>query len=135
MGDENTNQKKRKVKWATSYSSMTMAEAEKRLGLRVKNFKAVPAAIMLANAQNSMEADAVKETTERVHRRIVEYLKIEGYPTEANTNFKETNISDLVLYIIGPVLFDFICATGRDSIQLSRERERDCLRGCPDRRQ
>jgi len=87
------------MKWATSYSSMTMAEAEKRLGLRVKNIKAVPAAIMLASARNSMEADAVKETTERVYRRIVEYLKIEGYPTEANTNFKEININDLVYSI------------------------------------
>ncbi|RPB27122.1 hypothetical protein L211DRAFT_780111, partial [Terfezia boudieri ATCC MYA-4762] len=32
--------------------------------------------------------------------RIIEFLDIEGYPTEANPFFKEANISDLVLYTI-----------------------------------
>ena len=121
MGDETTNQKKRKMKWPT-YSSMPVAEAEERLGFRMKNIQAMSTAIMLANAQNSMEADAVKQTKERVYQRIVEYLDIEGYPTDSDTNFKAGNINDLVYATISPVLFDFKYTTGRDSIQLSREK-------------
>ncbi|KAF8428239.1 hypothetical protein EV426DRAFT_714443, partial [Tirmania nivea] len=45
--------------------------------------------------------DAIKE---KVYDRIVEYLDIEGYPTEVNRYFKEANISSLVLYTIGPIL-------------------------------
>jgi len=97
---------------------MPFEEAEERLGLRIKNIKGVAPEIIMANAQYSVAADARKETKERVYRHIVEYLQIGGYPT-----FEENDVHDLVLYIIGPVLFDFISMTGRDSIQLSREKE------------
>ena len=62
--------------------------------------------------------DAVKAT---VYGRIKEYLNIEGYPTEADPDFKEANVSDLVLYTIGPVL-DSVRKMGRD-IRLTREKE------------
>ena len=78
---------------------------------------------MLANAQYSIEVDAVKETKERVYRHIVEYLKTEGNPTDMNTDFKQANINDLVLYIIGPILFYFMRKTGQNGIRLSREKE------------
>ena len=123
MGDETTNQKKRMVKWAVSYSSMSKEEAEKRLGVRMKHVEVVPTAIMLANAQNIMEADAVKQTKERVYQRILEYLQVEGYPTEVTKSFKEANINDLIFTIVSPVLFDFIRTTGRVGMQLERERE------------
>lgn len=48
---------------------------------------------------------------------------MEGYPTEANQYFKETNINNLVLYTIGPILTDLIRKTGQNSIQLLREEE------------
>lgn len=57
------------------------------------------------------------------HDRIVEYLIIEGYTTDANPYFKESNVSNLVLYTIGPILTDFILKTGRESLQLLREKE------------
>lgn len=67
---------------------------------------------------NKETSDAVGET---VYNRIVEYIIIEGYPTEASWDFNETYVSDLVLYIIGPIL-----AGVRNmgcSIRLRRERE------------
>ena len=54
----------------------------------MKNIEAVLTAIMLENAQKSMEADAVEKTKERAYQRILEYLKIEGYLTDPDTNFK-----------------------------------------------
>jgi hypothetical protein len=36
------------------------------------------------------------KTKEKVYDRIVEYLHIEGYPTEVNTDFKEANTNNLV---------------------------------------
>ena len=119
MGNETT---KKKMKWPTSYSSIPAAEVEQRLGFRMRNLKRVPTAIMLASAQYSMEADAVKQTKERVYQRIVEYLETEGYPTHPDTNFKAANINDMVYAIISPVLFDFMRTTGRGGIRLSREK-------------
>jgi len=34
---------------------------------------------------------------------ILEYLRFEGYPTQAISGFKESNVNDLVLYTMGPV--------------------------------
>ena len=42
---------------------------------------------MLENAK-SMEVDAAEKTKERAYQRILEYLKIEGYPTDPDTDFK-----------------------------------------------
>lgn len=82
--------------------------------------RAVPVHQMLANASHILKGtDTIKE---RVYDRIVEYLEIEGYPTEASADFKEANVSDLVLYTIGPILSDFIRKTGR-KIRLEREKE------------
>jgi len=64
--------------------------------------------------------DAVLETKEEVYKQIVRYIKIEGYPTEANPRFKEANINDLVYATIHPILFDFACKTGRE-LRLERE--------------
>ncbi|KAI5839540.1 hypothetical protein DFP73DRAFT_208286 [Morchella snyderi] len=103
MTDDNTNQKKRKSKWITSYSSMTNAQAEKRLGFRIRSVKAVSVDTMLANTKYSFGReypDAILKTKERVYDNIVEYLAIEG-----------------------PVLGNFIRMTGRKSIQLRSEKE------------
>jgi len=58
----------------------------------------------------------------RVYRRILEYIEIEGYPTEASAGFKETKVSDLVYSIISPILSDFRRKTGR-KLRLEREKE------------
>jgi len=40
-------------------------------------------------------------------------LVFEGYPTEADPDFKESNVNDLVLFTISPILCYFILKTGR----------------------
>jgi len=67
--------------------------------------------------------DTIKATKDKVYDRILEHLKVEGYPMEGDPDFKEVNVNDLVNAIIKPIMFDFICRTGRETIQLRREKE------------
>ncbi|KAI5839543.1 hypothetical protein DFP73DRAFT_561266 [Morchella snyderi] len=121
MTDDNTNQKKRRAKWTTSYSKMTIPEAEKRLGFWIDELRAVTVDTMLVNAKHCLKGtDAIKE---KVYDRILECLANEGYPTEASADFKEANVSDFVYAIIGPILFDFGRKTGRKRLRLVREKE------------
>ncbi|KAF8434035.1 hypothetical protein BGX38DRAFT_179554 [Terfezia claveryi] len=123
---DNKNQKKRKLKWFTSYSNMSLLDTEKRLGFIVETFvsSAVPVNNMLATAQQECVrpgADAILNIKEKVYDAIVQYLDIEGYP-ELNPDFNEANISDLVLYTIGPIISSVKRFTGRN-ILLRREKE------------
>ena len=94
MVDFNSIQK-RKSKWNTSYSKMSVREAEKRLGFRLEELTTILVSQMLAGAGHSLQwADAIKA---RVYNRIVEYIAFVGFPTEARTDYKEANVSDLVL--------------------------------------
>lgn len=68
------------------------------------------------------EEDGIKETKETVYRNIVDYLEIEGYPTQSRTDFKEANISDLVYATISPIISDFRRKTKRN-LRLQREKE------------
>ncbi|RPB27443.1 hypothetical protein L211DRAFT_546903 [Terfezia boudieri ATCC MYA-4762] len=78
---------------------------------------------MLIKANYVFEGDdSTMKTKEKVYEQIIQYLAIEGYPTEANPYFKESSISDLVYGIIGLIIFHFILKTGRD-ILLVREKE------------
>ncbi|KAI5809650.1 hypothetical protein DFH27DRAFT_649215 [Peziza echinospora] len=52
----------------------------------------------------------------------MESLEVEGYPTEAEADFNEANISDLVYGIIIPIIADFRRKTGRN-MRLRREKE------------
>lgn len=106
-------------KWIAPYSEMSIREAEKRLGIRLDELRTVPIDQMLANAKLSLKwADAIKKT---VYDRLVEYLAFEGFPKEAGADSK-AKVSDLVLYVIGPILSDFSRKTER-KIRLDRERE------------
>lgn len=72
--------------------------------------KAISVERMLAEAKYSLDGegpDAILKTKKDVYNQIVRYLDIEGYPTEADAELKEANISDLVYAIINPILFDF----------------------------
>lgn len=116
MDDDNTNQKKRRSKWKVSYSNMSTADAEKRLGIRVRAIRSVPVKTMLAEA-NGLEGGmgASLETKEKVYKGIVRYLDVEDFPMDTDPNFKEANINDLVYAIISPILFDFRRETRRSN--------------------
>ncbi|RPA88448.1 hypothetical protein L873DRAFT_1824504 [Choiromyces venosus 120613-1] len=121
MGDNTTQQKKRKVEWHTSYSTMTVREAEKRLGSRMYELEEMPLDRMLANAKHleGVDANVILKAKEKVYEQIVQNLEMEGYPTEASADFR---VSDLVFSIISPILASFKRKTGRE-ICLQREQE------------
>ncbi|KAF8457122.1 hypothetical protein BGX38DRAFT_1159115 [Terfezia claveryi] len=122
-GDDNTKQKKRNFPWKHSYSKMTLTEAQQRLGFRIQTLRRVSVEEMLREGTEGAGMDAFKETKGKVYDQIMQYLEIEGYPTEAEADFKEANINDLVYATISPILRDFIRGTGQKGIQLRREKE------------
>src|SRR5690606_38334948 len=98
------------------------------LGFRTPKIKIISVKDMLTKAnyvfEGEEEEDSTLKTKAKVYDQIIQYLAIEGYPTEANSYFTESSISDLVYSIIGPIIiFYFIRKTGRDSIQLVRDKE------------
>ena len=68
-GGSGTNQK-RKLKWTTSYSTMTVRETEKRLGTRMDALPAVSVDQMLADAERGLEQDVILKIKRKVYRRI-----------------------------------------------------------------
>ncbi|KAI5799188.1 hypothetical protein DFH27DRAFT_559923 [Peziza echinospora] len=122
MGSGTENQKKQKTIFPTSYSNMTIADAQRRLGFRIENLKAVPVSRMLAEAKYKPGGEGISKIKESVYGNIVQYLDTEGYPMEGNSDFNEANISDLVYAILSPILSSFRRKTGRD-VRLRREKE------------
>lgn len=54
---------------------------------------------------------------------LVQYLIVEGYLTEANPDFKEANVGDLVQYTISPV----IAAVGKMGRQMRQRRNKEII--------
>ncbi|RPA94610.1 hypothetical protein L873DRAFT_1814168 [Choiromyces venosus 120613-1] len=128
--EETTSTQKKQttnLKYQTPYSKVSMPEAEKRLGLKFAHFErsAIPVGRMLEEAKpviKGLKNDQVKQTKEIVFENIVQFIEVEGYPTESDEDFKEANVNDLVLLIILPVFSIFRRETGRD-LMLRREKE------------
>ena len=117
---------KKNPKWVTSYSRVTFKEAEKRLGIRIDKIRAVPVDVMITDSIAILESAGIDKNKidtikEDVYYHIYQYLDIEGYPMDATSDFKESNISDLVLYIIGPIISAI--KKVRPEILLRREKE------------
>ena len=104
-----------------SYSNITERQAEGRLGFRIRSLKGIPVEQMLASASYCCEG--LQELKEKVHDRILEYVQVEGYPTEGDSEFQESSVNHLVYTIISPILRNFINKTGRDCVQLRTEKE------------
>ena len=120
MGD-NTGEsnKKRKAKPVVSYSAISVAPAQQRLGFMIEDVKAVAYDTMSVHTYN---VEGVNQVKLKVYEWILQVLEIEGYPDEPNTYFKEENVSDLVLGILIPVLMFMRKQTGR-RLRLTREQE------------
>ena len=126
MDDDNTNQKKRKVnvKWKTSYSNVTLVEAQQRLRVTFRNFerqRPLQHKPILLEAIKLFGDVTIKEIKERVYDHITEYLDTQGYPSESVGTFKETNVNDLVLFILSAIVHEVQRKTGRD-ISIMREK-------------
>ncbi|KAF8416250.1 hypothetical protein EV426DRAFT_721862 [Tirmania nivea] len=125
MGDDypnETSKKRKPTSNSTSYSNMTIAQAEERLNIRLNEVPLISLDEMLATAKHTVKKADVDAMKEKLHERVVEYLEGEGYPAEANPEFKESNVSDLVLIIVLPIVTDSKRKTGRD-IRLTREKK------------
>ena len=118
MGDEPTTSKKRKPIEKISYSKITASQANKKLGFRVGSLKGISVGSMLANEQ----CEGLEEIKEKVYDRILEYIEIEGYPTEGVPDFKQSSINHLVYSIISPIIRNFRRKSGRQSVQLRSEK-------------
>lgn len=118
---DDTN-KKRKSKWVTSYSSITIQEAEKRLNIRFNNIISNSCKI-----ENLLDLKNINKKTydikNKIYERIVEYIEVEEYPSLSSYTFKEANIFDLVGTILIPLISDFKHKEQNDSIVLRREKE------------
>ncbi|KAG0138694.1 hypothetical protein HOY82DRAFT_595169 [Tuber indicum] len=121
---QSTNPKHR-----TSYSKVSILEAENRLGIKIVEFemRGIPVSQMLAQAKSKIQGlrnDQIQKTKEKVFENIVQYIEgeLEGFPTEFNKNFNEANVNELVLLIILPILTALRYETGRDLLLL-REKE------------
>lgn len=106
---------------------MTVNEVQNRIGIRIQDIYSamIPVEEMLVQMGYSLDeevSEAILTTKEDVYKQIVRYLRTEGYP-ESSPDFKEFNVSDLVLLIILPILDDFMCSTGRQRLRLCREKQ------------
>jgi len=131
MSGDNTEQQKKKrgSKWKHTYSEISTIDAERRLGVDMETLdnEAIPVSEMLAEAGYTIEEnnEEIQEVKRQVYKAILQYLDLEGYPTETNPDYTETNVSDLVLYILGPLVSYFKrkhVQVGWD-IRLRREKE------------
>ncbi|KAF8470851.1 hypothetical protein BDZ91DRAFT_791810 [Kalaharituber pfeilii] len=113
------NQKKRKTKWNTSYSNLTWAQAQRRLGIRFQELKEIPVQRMLKHS----EWVDLHETKEEVYKEIKRFLRIAGTPTEDDPSVNESSINHLVYAIISPIFERYIETTGRENVQAQFERE------------
>ena len=121
MSEDNAN-KKRKSKWTTSYSNMSIEDAEERLGVTMSSIRGNSIAVEDMLVQCAYAVEDISKSKEKVYDHILEHLEMEGYPGEEDPDFKESNVNDLVHYIIGPIISDFRRKTGRN-IRLRREKE------------
>ncbi|KAG0639565.1 pyridoxal phosphate-dependent transferase [Tuber brumale] len=124
---EDTTNKRRSPKWVVSYSKITIREAEKRLGLRL-DLCGIPVERMLEGKHVLLGPDITLKLKRKIYQDLENYIRAEGYPTEANVDFKEANINDIVAFTIIPIVAQFTRETKR-KLRLSREKEitsKDC---------
>jgi len=120
--DLGVDAKKRKSKWTIgSYSKMSIQEAERLLGVRL-TLRGIPVKEMLQGKSVLLGEDLILKVKGKVYKGLVRYLDVGGYPTEADPDFKEANINDLVALTIYPILSLFKHETSR-KLHLSREKE------------
>ncbi|KAF8416263.1 hypothetical protein EV426DRAFT_433046 [Tirmania nivea] len=119
---EQANKKRKPMTNSTSYLKMTIAQAEERLNIRLDEVPVISVDEMLATVKHTVKKADVDAMKEKLHERLVEHIEGEGYPTEANLEFKESNVSVLVYTIVLPIVTDFRRKTGRN-IRLTREKK------------
>ncbi|KAG0131727.1 hypothetical protein HOY82DRAFT_559295 [Tuber indicum] len=128
-GDTISTGKKRTTnpRYRTAFSKVSMLDAEMRLGFTFRKFErnAIPTSQMVTQVKSDIKGlldDQLQQAKEKVFNNLVEFIEVEGYPTESDEDFKEANVNDLVLLTIFPILAAFRRKTGRQ-LELIREKE------------
>ena len=125
MDDSEQPTKKRKFSWDKAYSKIPKKEVQKRIGVTLQRLASTAITVedMLERAGYHTEEKQKYEVTatkDEVYKQIIRYLTVEGYLVDPKM---EANITDLVLFIISPIIEDFIHKTGQDTVRLAREKK------------
>ncbi|KAF8466159.1 hypothetical protein BDZ91DRAFT_725638 [Kalaharituber pfeilii] len=124
MGEEQA--KKRKFPWTKSYSNMSQSDVEQRIGVTMLNLASTITApkdmLVAAGYKFDEVSEAIKTVKDEVYKQIVRYLDVEVHPLD-RANFMESNVNDLVLLIILPIIQEFKRKTGRKTVKLFREKQ------------
>ncbi|KAG0642387.1 hypothetical protein HOY80DRAFT_1134579 [Tuber brumale] len=118
---KNTDKNKSNLKRPRAYSTMTISEAEKRLGLRL-NIRGIPVKRMLEGKRALLPPDTILELKRRIYQYLVTYMAVRGYPIEATADSTKATINDIVFFTISPIIAQFIDET-KQNLRLVREKE------------
>ena len=77
---------------------------------------------MLEGKSILLTPDMILKVKRKIYERLVDYVSAGGYPTEADADFNEANINDIVTFTIYPIIALFNDETKRE-LHLSREKE------------
>ena len=110
MPDDNNEAKKRKTntKYKTSYSNMTLEQAEAGLGptINLLDRKSIPVGTLLNCTFKGVGLDAMSNTKELVYDLLTWHILIKGYPGN-NTDCKGRNAGS-----VNAVVADAVYTTG-----------------------
>ena len=113
--------KQRRVKLVTPYSRINIPDAEIRLGTSL-SLVGIPISEMIKDKDVLLGKELILKVKHKVYVRLVDFLKVSGYPSEANPDFREAHINDLVAFTLYPILACIKDKTTR-SLYLTREKE------------
>lgn len=96
---------------------MTRPKIEKKSNFSIRSMKG-------KSVETKLEAlgiDGIQATKEKVYDCMLEYVEVEGYPSEEDS--KEASINHLVCSILYPIILNFRWISGRQGTQLRSEKE------------
>lgn len=116
MSSTALTQKRRRSSWISSYSELSISDAEERLGFEMESLGKNPIAIteLVATANNRVGGATINSMKEKVYSNILDYLGFEGYPSTLTKDFCEANVSDLVLLMLNQ--YSLILEAKQDAI-------------------
>jgi len=111
----------------TSYSQTTIEQAERRLSFRIAKFECSVISLrqMLAETEPEIKGltyNKIYDIKDKVYNHIGEFIQGHEYPPEANRDFKEANVHNLLFAIIIPIITAFTLKTRRN-LYIDREKK------------
>lgn len=126
MGDEHQHNK-REFPWTKSSLPTTLSrkDVEQRIGTTLRRLHSTAISIeemlelLLAGySPDKEDTEIIKSIKNEVYKGLVRCLRVEGHEM-----LMDTNVNDLVLFIIIPTIDEFMQRAGRNDIQLFRKKQ------------